>query len=121
MAFSRPTLIMVPRPRYPASFSMHAGFHEGSVAVFEDCSLKGAVQLERLTRASSATGAFIPMLQSTRSLAPWAPRAVVAMSWRIPHRFPGKYFKGIRGLRWLHQQYHSSTQIPALSTSMSAK
>ena len=38
---------------------LHAGYHDSSAVVFEDYTLKAAVQLERLTRIKGGASEFV--------------------------------------------------------------
>jgi carbamoyltransferase len=95
---------------------VHCGFHDGAAAVFEDYSLKAAVELERLTRVKG-DGSIHPeaAIDEVLAIAGATRRDVDVVAYgRVA--FPGRYFKDIRGLRWLHQQYRyrfrNKTRLP---------
>ncbi len=83
--------------------AIHSGPHDSSAALFEDYDLKSAVQLERLTRIKG-DGYTYPDACIDEVLAiAGASRAdvdVISMSRTL---LDVKYFRRLRGLRWLRE------------------
>jgi carbamoyltransferase len=85
--------------------AVHTGAHDAAVAVFEDYSLKAAVQLERLTR-HKGDGRTHPDLCIEEVLSIiGASRADVDAVGFSRGEFPVRYYRNIRGIRWLREQY----------------
>jgi carbamoyltransferase len=84
--------------------TMHTGFHDATVALFEDYELRAAIQLERLTRCKGdgahpdlAIDEVLSIVGATRKDVD-----VVGLSRAL---FPADFYKKIRGTRWVHWQY----------------
>lgn len=90
--------------------SIHTGSHDAAAAVFEDYSLRAAVSLERLTRHKN-DGRTYPDACIDEVLAiVGATRADVdAVGWSLSE-FPTRYYKTIRGVRWLREQYRKHVE-----------
>jgi carbamoyltransferase len=90
--------------------SIHTGSHDAAAAVFEDYSLRAAVSLERLTRHKN-DGRTYPDACIDEVLAiVGATRADVdAVGWSLAE-FPTRYYKTIRGVRWLREQYRKHVE-----------
>jgi len=98
--------------------STHSGFHDAAAAVFEDYSLKAAVQLERLTRVKG-DGRTHPDLAIDEVLGiVGATRRDVDVVVYSRMALPTRYFSRLGGWRWLRQQYRSrvkhKTRIPIM-------
>jgi carbamoyltransferase len=85
--------------------AVHTGVHDAAAAVFEDYSLKAAVQLERLTRHKS-DGRTHPdiCIDEVLSIVGASRRDVDAAGFSRSE-FPVRYYRNIRGVRWLREQY----------------
>ena len=86
---------------------VHTGPHDGAAAVFEDYTLKAAIQQERLSR-DKGDGRTHPDLaiDEALSIAGVSRRDVdvVAYSRSL---FPTRYFRDVNGLRWLREQFRT--------------
>src|SRR5580698_2843300 len=85
--------------------SAHSGSHDAVAAVFDDYELKAAVQLERLTRRKS-DGREHPDLAIDEVLSiAGATRRDVDVVCFSRAEFPTEFYRNIRGVRWLREQY----------------
>jgi carbamoyltransferase len=86
---------------------IHSGSHDASAAVFEDYSLKAAVHLERLTRRKS-DGSRHPdaAIDEVLSIARATRRDVDVVTYSRS-MFPTRYFRHLRGIEWLREQYRT--------------
>jgi carbamoyltransferase len=83
--------------------ALHSGPHDSVAALFDDYDLKAAVQLERLTRVKSAGRQHPDLCIDEVLKIAGATRAdvdVIAMSRTLLNT---KYFRHMRGLRWLQE------------------
>jgi carbamoyltransferase len=85
--------------------SAHSGSHDAVAAVFVDYELRAAVQLERLTRRKS-DGREHPDLaiDEVLSIAGGTRRDVDVVCFSRAE-FPTEFYRNIRGVRWLREQY----------------
>src|ERR1700693_2652562 len=81
------------------------GFHDAAAAVFEDYSLRAAVSLERLTRYKN-DGRTYPdaCIDEVLGIVGATRRDVDVIGWSRCE-FPTQYYKNIRGVRWIREQY----------------
>jgi carbamoyltransferase len=85
--------------------SAHSGSHDAVAAVFVDYELRAAVQLERLTRRKS-DGREHPDLAIDEVLSiAGATRRDVDVVCFSRAEFPTEFYRNIRGVRWLREQY----------------
>jgi carbamoyltransferase len=85
--------------------SAHSGSHDAVAAVFRDYELIAAVQLERLTRRKS-DGREHPDLAIDEVLSiAGATRRDVDVVCFSRAEFPTEFYRNIRGVRWLREQY----------------
>ena len=85
--------------------SAHSGSHDAVAAVFKDYELLAAVQLERLTRRKS-DGREHPDLAIDEVLSvAGAARADVDVVCFSRSEFATDFYRNIRGVRWLREQY----------------
>src|SRR5580698_4265297 len=90
--------------------SAHSGSHDAVAAVFKDYELLAAVQLERLTRRKS-DGREHPDLAIDEVLSiAGASRADVDVVCFSRAEFPTKFYRNIRGVRWLREQYRQHVE-----------
>lgn len=86
---------------------VHTGPHDGAAAVFENYSLRSAIQQERLTR-DKGDGRQHPDLAIDEALTiAGATRRdvdVIAFSRAL---FPTRYFRHVNGMRWLREQFRT--------------
>jgi predicted NodU family carbamoyl transferase len=85
--------------------SIHAGSHDAAAAVFEDYSLRAAVSLERLTRLKN-DGRSYPdaCIDEVLGIIGASRQDVDVIVWNRSE-FPTRYYKTIRGVRWIREQY----------------
>jgi carbamoyltransferase len=90
--------------------SAHSGSHDAVAAVFRDYELVAAVQLERLTRRKS-DGREHPDLaiDEVLSIAGAARRDVDVVCFSRAE-FPTAFYRNIRGVRWLREQYRKHVE-----------
>jgi carbamoyltransferase len=85
--------------------AVHTGIHDAGAALFEDYSLKAAVQLERLTRHKGDGRTHPdPCIDEVLSIAGASRRDVDVVAFSRCE-FPVRYYRNIRGVRWLREQY----------------
>ncbi|HZP69321.1 MAG TPA: carbamoyltransferase C-terminal domain-containing protein [Pseudolabrys sp.] len=86
---------------------VHSGSHDAAAAVFEDYSLKAAVHLERLTRRKS-DGSRHPdaAIDEVLSITGTTRRDVDVVAYSRS-MFPTRYFRHLRGVEWLREQYRA--------------
>jgi carbamoyltransferase len=85
--------------------TVHTGIHDAAAAVFEDYSLRAAVQLERLTRYKG-DGRHYPDLCIDEVLAiVGATRKDVDVLGASRCEFPTQFYRNIRGVRWIREKY----------------
>jgi carbamoyltransferase len=85
--------------------SVHSGSHDAVAAVFVDYELRAAVQLERLTRRKS-DGREHPDLAIDEALSiAGVTRKDVDVVCFSRAEFPTGFYRNIRGVRWLREQY----------------
>jgi carbamoyltransferase len=90
--------------------AIHTGSHDAAAAVFEDYSLRAAISLERLTRHKN-DGRTYPDACIDEVLAiVGAARADVDVIGWSRSEFPTHYYKTIRGVRWLREQYRKHVE-----------
>jgi carbamoyltransferase len=89
---------------------MHTGIHDAAVAIFEDYSLRAAVALERLTRHKN-DGRSYPdaCIDEVLGIVGAARKDVDAIGWSRCE-LPTPYYKTIRGVRWLREQYRARVE-----------
>src|SRR5271170_4133462 len=83
--------------------ALHSGPHDSVAALFDDYDLKAAVQLERLTRVKGAGRQHPELCVDEVLKIAGATRddvAVITMSRTLLNT---KYFRHVRGLRWLQE------------------
>jgi carbamoyltransferase len=84
---------------------VHSGAHDASAAVYEDYTIKAAVQLERLTRRKG-DGREYPDRAIDEALAiAGATRRDVDVAGFSRSEFPTGFYRNIHGWRWLREQY----------------
>ncbi len=85
---------------------IHCGAHDSGAAVFEDYSLKAAVQLERLTRRKGDGNQPDASIDEVLSIAGCTRRDVdvIAVSRAL---FATRYFRNVRGLRRLRERFRA--------------
>ena len=90
--------------------SIHTGSHDAAAAVFEDYSLRAAVSLERLTRHKN-DGRTYPdaCIDEVLGIVGATRADVDAVGWSLSE-FPTRYYKTIRGVRWLREQYRKHVE-----------
>jgi carbamoyltransferase len=85
--------------------AVHTGAHDAAAAVFDDYVLKAAVQLERLTRHKGDGRAHPDLcIDEVLSIVGASRRDVDAAAFSRSE-FPVRYYRNIRGIRWLREQY----------------
>lgn len=85
--------------------TVHTGIHDAGAALFEDYSLRAAVQLERLTRCKG-DGRQYPDLCIDEVLAiAGASRKDVDVAGVSRCEFPTEFYRNITGARWLREKY----------------
>ena len=85
--------------------TVHTGMHDAGAALFEDYELRAAVQLERLTR-HKGDGRTYPDLCIDEVLGiAGLTRKDVDVVGVSRCEFPTKFYRNIRGLRWLREKY----------------
>jgi carbamoyltransferase len=85
--------------------TVHTGIHDAAAAVFEDYSLRAAVQLERLTRYKG-DGRQYPDLCIDEVLGiVGATRKDVDVLGASRCEFPTEFYRNIRGVRWIREKY----------------
>jgi carbamoyltransferase len=90
--------------------TVHTGMHDAGAALFEDYSLRAAVQLERLTRYKG-DGRQYPDLCIDEVLAiAGATRKDVDVVGASRCEFPTEFYRVIRGVRWLREQYRKHVE-----------
>src|ERR1700744_174837 len=90
--------------------TMHTGFHDASVALFQDYKPLAAVQLERLTRIKG-DGRDHPNLAIDEVLAiAGATRRDIDVVGLDRMLFLAAFYRKIRGTRWVHWQYRKYLQ-----------
>ena len=88
---------------------VHCGAHDSGAAVFEDYSLKAAVQLERLTRNKGDGGQPDLAIDEVLGIAGMTRRDVDVVAFSRS-QFPLRYFRSIRGTHWLSEQYRTTVR-----------
>jgi carbamoyltransferase len=85
--------------------AVHSGIHDAGAAVFEGYSVKAAVQLERLTRFKG-DGRCYPdrSIDEVLTIA-GAERRDVDVVTLGRAELPTRFYRNIRGVRWLREQY----------------
>jgi carbamoyltransferase len=85
--------------------TVHTGIHDAGAALFEDYKLRAAVQLERLTR-QKGDGSEYPdrCIEEVLAIA-GATRKDVDVVSASRCEFPAIYYRKIRGVRWINEQY----------------
>jgi len=84
---------------------VHTGNHDADAAIFEDYSLRAAVQLERLTRYKG-DGREHPDLSIDEALSiVGATRKDVDVICLSRMELPTMFYRKIRGARWIHWKY----------------
>jgi carbamoyltransferase len=88
---------------------IHYGAHDSGAAVFEDYSIKAAVQLERLTRIKGDGNQPDLAIDEVLGIAGLTRRDVdvVACSRTL---FPLRYFRKVRGFDWLRERYRATVR-----------
>ncbi|HEY4407205.1 MAG TPA: carbamoyltransferase C-terminal domain-containing protein [Xanthobacteraceae bacterium] len=89
--------------------AIHTGIHDAAAAVFEDYSLRAAVSLERLTRHKNDGRDPEACIDEVLGIVGAARRDVDAIAWSRCE-FPTRYYKTIRGVRWLREQYRKRVE-----------
>jgi carbamoyltransferase len=91
----------------PLVLGVHTGPHDGAAAVFEDYTLKAAIQQERLSR-DKGDGRSHPNLaiDEALSIAGVSRRDVDVIAYSRS-LFPTRYFRDVNGLRWLREQFRT--------------
>jgi carbamoyltransferase len=85
--------------------TVHTGIHDAAAAVFEDYTLRAAVQLERLTRYKG-DGRQYPDLCIDEVLGiVGATRKDVDVLGASRCEFPTEFYRNIRGVRWIREKY----------------
>src|SRR5262249_7460006 len=85
--------------------TVHTGMHDAAAAVFEDYSLRAAVQLERLTRYKG-DGRQSPDLCIDEVLGiVGATRKDVDVLGASRCEFLTEFYRNIRGARWIREKY----------------
>jgi carbamoyltransferase len=86
---------------------VHPGPHDATAAVFEGYVLRAAVQLERLTRRKNDGQIFPnPAIDEALSII-GATRRDVDVVVYSRSLFPTRYYRRLKGLRWLREQWRS--------------
>jgi carbamoyltransferase len=90
--------------------SVHTGIHDAAAAVFEDYSLRAAVSLERLTRYKN-DGRNYPdaCIDEVLGIVGASRKDVNTIGWSRCE-FPTRYYKNIRGIRWIREQYRTHVE-----------
>jgi carbamoyltransferase len=83
---------------------VHSGPHDSAAALFDDYTLKAAVQLERLTRNKSDGGFPDAAIDEVLAISGVGRRDVDAVGFSR-FDYPVRYFRHHRGLRWLREQF----------------
>src|SRR5689334_23141892 len=88
---------------------IHCGAHDSGAALFSDYSLKAAVQLERLTRRKGDGNQPDASIDEVLAIGGAARHDVdvVAISRSL---FPTRYFRDVRGIRRLREQFRTLTR-----------
>ena len=90
--------------------AIHTGSHDAAAAVFEDYSLRAAVSLERLTRHKNDGRTYPDVcIDEVLAIVGAARADVDVISWSRSE-FPTRYYKTIRGVRWLREQYRKHVE-----------
>ena len=84
--------------------AVHTGFHDAGAALFEDYALRAAVQLERLTRRKGDGGDPDPSIEEVLSIS-GATRKDVDVVCFSRAEFPTKFYRNVRGVRWIREKY----------------
>jgi carbamoyltransferase len=93
----------------PLILGVHTGPHDSAASVFDDYALKSAVSEERLSR-NKGDGNY-PDLAIDEALAiAGATRRDVDVVAYSRNLFPTRYFRNVRGLRWLREQYRTHVE-----------
>ena len=83
--------------------TVHTGFHDTAAALFEDYTLRAAVQLERLTRQKGDGSDPGPSIDEVLSIC-GATRKDVDVIGFSRGEFPTKFYRNVRGLRWIREK-----------------
>jgi carbamoyltransferase len=83
--------------------TVHSGFHDTGAALFEDYTLRAAVQLERLTRQKSDGSNPDPSIDEVLSIS-GATRKDVDVIGFSRGEFPTKFYRNVRGIRWIREK-----------------
>jgi carbamoyltransferase len=85
--------------------AVHASMHDAAAAVYEDYTLRAAVQLERLTRVKNDGGAHPDLAIDEALSIAGATRKDVDVVAHSRDMFAFEYYRNIRWARWIHWQY----------------
>src|SRR5580704_1369531 len=90
--------------------AVHNGIHDAAVAVFDDYALRAAVSLERLTRRKNDGSAYPEAcIDEVLAIVGASRRDVDVIGWSRCE-FPTQFYKTIRGIRWLREQYRKHVE-----------
>jgi carbamoyltransferase len=90
--------------------AVHTGIHDAAVAVFDDYALRAAVSLERLTRRKNDGSAYPEAcIDEVLAIVGASRRDVDVIGWSRCE-FPTQFYKTIRGIRWLREQYRKHVE-----------
>lgn len=84
--------------------TVHTGVHNAGAALFEDYTLRAAVQLERLTRQKGDGSDPGPSIDEVLSIS-GATRKDVDVVGFSRAGFPTKFYRNVRGILWICEKY----------------
>ncbi len=94
--------------------AVHAGVHDAAAAVYEDYTLRAAVQLERLTRVKNDGGGRTDSaIDEVLSIVAASRKDVDAVTY-TREQFPFEFFRKIRLGRWISWQYRKHARSETL-------